>query len=177
VATSGDDKTIRIWDPMTGKEQTVLTYSDRPLGVAFSADGKYLLSGNADGIARLWDVATGKEIRRFTGHTAFVNGVAFSPDGKYALTTSNDHTARLWDVGTGAEVRRFTGHGDQVRMGTFSPDGKYIITASNDNTARLWHTDLDDTVAYVCGFLTRDLTPEERAQYGIRGQEPTCPAR
>jgi WD40 repeat protein/DNA-binding XRE family transcriptional regulator len=177
VATSGDDKTIRIWDPMTGKEQTVLTYSDRPLGVAFSADGKYLLSGNADGIARLWDVATGKEIRRFTGHTAFVNGVAFSPDGKYALTTSNDHTARLWDVGTGAEVRRFTGHGDQVRMGTFSPDGKYIITASNDNTARLWHTDLDDTVAYVCGFLTRDLTPEERAQYGIRGQEHTCPGR
>ncbi|MEO8288910.1 MAG: helix-turn-helix domain-containing protein [Chloroflexota bacterium] len=174
VATSGDDKTVRIWDPLTGKELMVLSHPDRPFGVAFSPDGKYLLSGNVDGKARLWDVATGKEVRRLIGHTDFVNGVAFSSDGKFALTTSNDRTARLWDVKTGSEVRRFTGHGDLVRMGAFSPDGKYILTVSNDNTARLWHSDLRDTITYVCGLLTRDLTPEERTQYGITGQQPTC---
>ena len=86
-------------------------------------------------------------------------------------------TARLWDVQTGEEVRRFTGHTNKVRDVAFSPDGKYILTASDDGTARLWLTDLHDTIDAVCALLTRDLTPEERAQFGISDQEPTCPAQ
>ena len=65
-------------------------------GAAFSSDGKYVLTSGADGTARLWDVATGTEVRRFTGHTNMVRDVAFSPDGKYILTASHDTTARLW---------------------------------------------------------------------------------
>jgi len=102
--------------------------------------------------------------------------VAFSPGGKTVLTSGADGTARLWDVQTGAEVRRYTGHTDWVRNVAFSPDGKYILTASNDNTARLWLTDLHETIRAVCALLTRDLTPDERVQFDISDQEPTCPA-
>ena len=59
----------------------------------------------------------------------------------------------------------------------FSPDGKYIVTASEDFTARLWLTDYQDTIRAFCALLTRDLTPEERAQFGISDQEPTCPGQ
>jgi WD40 repeat protein len=93
------------------------------------------------------------------------------------VTGGADHTARLWDVQTGAEVRRFSGHSNTVRDVVFSPDGQYILTASHDNTARLWHTDYHDTITSVCGLLSRDLTPDERAEYGIIDQQPTCPPR
>jgi len=59
---------------------------------------------------------------------------------------------------------------------TFSPDGKYILTASSDGTARLLPTELQDTIQAVCSVLTGDLTSDERKQFGITDQNPTCPA-
>jgi WD40 repeat protein len=64
--------------------------------VAYSFDGRYALSGGYDSTLRLWDVATGKEIRRFEGHSGKVTSVAFSPDGKYALSGSGEDTFMLW---------------------------------------------------------------------------------
>jgi WD40 repeat protein/transcriptional regulator with XRE-family HTH domain len=174
VATSGDDGTARIWDPLTGKDLMIFKgHTDRVTGVAFSPDGKYLVTCSFDGTVRLWRVSSGKEIRRFADHRNGSFSVAFSPDGKFILTSSGrDEIARLWDVMTSREVRRFTGPITNV---AFSPDGKYILTASEDGTARLWLLDLQDTIRGVCTSLTRDLTPEERIQYGITHQGPTCP--
>jgi WD40 repeat protein len=50
---------------------------------------------------RLWDVATGKEVRRFTGHEGSVNSVAVTPDGKYVVSGSGDKTVRVWELATG----------------------------------------------------------------------------
>jgi WD40 repeat protein/transcriptional regulator with XRE-family HTH domain len=178
VATSGDDGTARIWDQLTGKDLMIFKgHSDRVMGVAFSPDGKYLVTCSLDGSVRLWEVSSGKEIRRFAGHPGGAFGAAFSPDGRFVLTSGRDGTARLWDITTGREVRRITGHTNSVQDVVFSPDGKYILTASEDGTARLWLTNLQDTIDEVCTTLTRDLTPEERVQFGISDQGPTCPAQ
>jgi WD40 repeat protein len=173
VASSGDDGTARIWDPLTGEDLMIFKgHTDRVTGVAFSPDGKYLVTCSFDGSVRLWEVSSGKEIRRFAGHRNGSFSAAFSPDGKFVLTGSGrDETARLWDVMTGREVRRFAG---PITSVAFSPDGKYILTGSQDGTPRLWLLDLQDTIRGVCATLTRDLTPEERAQFGISEQGPTC---
>ena len=72
-----------------------------------SGDGKLLLTGGEDKTMRLWDLETGKEVRRFEGHTDKVRAVAFSPDGKQAVSGGlfSDPTVRVWDVesGRGAE--------------------------------------------------------------------------
>lgn len=176
VATGGDDGTVRIWDPLTGEDLMIFEgYTSNVTGLAFSPDGKYLVASSWDGTVRLWDTANGREVRRFAGHTGKVSGADFSPDGKTVLSSGEDGTVRLWDVQTGQEIRRFTGHTNWVLNVVFSLDGKYILTASEDNTARLWLTDLQDTIDAVCTLLTRDLTPEERAQFDISDQEPTCP--
>ncbi len=82
----------------------------------------------------------------------------------------------MWDGPTGPEVRRLSGHTDAVLSVAFSPDGQYVLTAGKDGTARFWYTDRHDTLRYLCGLLTRDLTAEERTQYGITNQGPTGPA-
>jgi len=117
-----------------------LGHADGASAVAFSPDGKYILTGSPDHTARLWETSSGKEIRRFEGHTAEVHSVAFSPDGKLILTGSYDRTARLWDAASGAEIRQFVGHSDQVLSAAFSSDGKQVLTGSKDGTARLCDT-------------------------------------
>ena len=64
--------------------------------MAITRDGRYALSASSDGMVRLWDLRTGKELHCFTGHTAEVIGVAISPDGKFGLSGSWDNTVRLW---------------------------------------------------------------------------------
>ena len=113
--------------------------------MAFSPDGKTVLTGSFDGMARLWDVATGLPIGQplvhqggadvmdygpdgTWAHTKGVRAVAFSPDGKTVLTGSSDKTARLWDVATGLPI------GEPLYMKAlsiavaFSPDGKTVLT-------------------------------------------------
>ena len=106
--------------------------------VAFSPDGKQVLTGSHDETAKLWDRASGKLIRTFQGHTSYIDSVAFSPDGKLILTGGQEKTARLWDVTTGKEIRAFEGHTGRIRSVAFSPDGKLLLTGSVDKTARLW---------------------------------------
>ncbi len=111
--------------------------------VCFSPDGKYALSGSADHTLRLWEVGTGKELRRFEGHTLGVQSVCFSPDGRYALSGGQDNTLRLWEVETWKELLCFEGHTTKVNSVCFSPDGKYALSgASNfsglDKILKLW---------------------------------------
>jgi WD40 repeat protein len=104
--------------------------------VAFSPDGKTILTGSKDGTAWLWDME-GNLVQEFKGHKREVLSVAFSPDGKTILTGSKDNTARLWDR-QGNPMQEFEGHNFFVNCVAFSSNGKNILTGSWDNTARLW---------------------------------------
>ncbi len=129
---------VRIFELATGNlvrecdPQTNSIYN-----VAFTHDSKYVLS-SGDNVIHVWDVATGKEVRRFEGHTEPVPAMAISPDGRRLVTGSADRTIRLWDVASGRELHQLKGHTDAVTCVAFSHDGRRVVSGSLDRTVRVW---------------------------------------
>jgi WD40 repeat protein len=105
---------------------------------AFSPDGRRIVSGSDDETVRLWELQTGKELKRLTGHGNEVWSVAYAPDGRRVLSGSDDRTVRLWDIESGKEEHVFKGHTRGVNFVTFSPDGLRILSCSDDTTAHVW---------------------------------------
>ncbi len=148
---SGSEGTAKLTDIQTG--MTIRTFTGQSFGVdsvAYSSDGRYVLTGGGVNTAKLWDAHTGTLIRTLIGHTDWICSVAFSADGRYALTGSRDFTAKLWDARTAREIHTFSGHSDGVSSVAFSPDGRYVLTGSHDKTAKLWDA---KTGVEVCSFV------------------------
>ena len=148
--SASHDKTLKLWEIATGKElrsfnghETIVT------SVAFSPDGRFALSGSGqvrrpgasgkqDNSMRLWDVATGKELRRFDLNKRGVRSVAFSPDGHVAACGTQGGSVHLWNVESGEELRSMSGRGSFVDAVVFSPDGRFVLSGSWDKTLTLW---------------------------------------
>ena len=129
---------LSAWRRHQVELKAVFTHGNAVDVVAFSPDGKSILTGGNDNTARLWDAATGRPIGQPIKHSEWVISAAFSPDGKTILTGSADKTARLWDAATGRPIGQPMKHSEWVFSVAFSPDGKTILTGSLDKTARRW---------------------------------------
>jgi RNA polymerase sigma factor (sigma-70 family) len=156
-AFNGANKEVRLWDVARGKELHVLRCGTPYF--AFAPDGRTLVTGtpatlpllDERGGACLWDVATGKELRRFGGPEDWFGAVAFSPDGRTLATAgSADNIVRLWEMATGLERRRIVletpVHGgldplngrsgstwpSHIKALTFTPDGRGLLVGRND---------------------------------------------
>lgn len=139
LASGGEDLTVRLWNPTTGKELLRFGEHDDKIGaIAFSADGKVLASGSREGAICFWNVATGRELRRFPAHAGSVISLAFSADGKTLVSGGADETVCFWDVALAKELRQLGGGFGPAQAISFAPDGKTLATGGWENTVRIW---------------------------------------
>ncbi len=123
---------VRLLDLSTGREvQRFDSHAPIVLSVAFSADGRSVLTGNDGHYAALWNLATGREVMRFVGHDSDVTSVDLSPNGQLVMTGSDDRTVRLWDAATGKQLRRYAFDGE-LKVAEFSSDGLQMRAQSWD---------------------------------------------
>jgi WD40 repeat protein len=128
------------------EQNRLLHNNDKFWSVAFSTDGKSVVSGSSDHTAQIWNIETGKlKCKTFKDHKKKddedidVSSVAFSPNGQYIVSGSNDHTVRIWDQKCKPIHNPLGSHNDKVTSVAFSPDdGKSIVSGSRDKTVRIW---------------------------------------
>jgi WD40 repeat protein len=136
LSRSGD---IIFFDVATGKATKTWKekHADTVLCLDYSPDGKRLASGGADKIARVTDIATGKQLNLFEGHTHHVMGVAFRNDGRVLATAGAEGTVVTWDMIIGERKRKIEGWTKEVTSLQFIGATNQIVTSAGDNRIRI----------------------------------------
>jgi predicted Zn finger-like uncharacterized protein len=119
-------------------EKSLRGHTETIVDLAFTRDGKYLVSGSADKTAILFDVAAGKVVTVMKGHKDTVRSVVLSPDDQRLATLSPDNTVRLWKLPDGTPDGVLDKFPEQVFSVAWNPVRPEIATGGNDGTLHLW---------------------------------------
>ncbi len=106
--------------------------------VAFSPDGRKLVSGSNDKTLRVWEVASGSLLGTLAGHRDTVFTVGFILDGEEVVSGSGDTDVSLWKVALGRRYETLKGHTGGVLTLAYNVNNRILASGAGDNTIRLW---------------------------------------
>src|SRR5262249_7931283 len=137
------DRTVRVWDRQTWRKVNAFRgHTDEVATLAFSPDGRRLVSGGKDSTIKVWDLTRGHEVRVLTPLSRISGGLAFSPNRPWLAAAANrsgdsDDTEEgvvVLDTITGRAVLRVPGCNDVV----FAPGGRWLATGTLEGAIALW---------------------------------------
>jgi WD40 repeat protein len=171
LATGGGEPTrggeIMIWQVADGKLMQAFTnvHSDAVFGLDFSADGKYLASSAADKFVKVTDLAAGKVVKSFEGHTHHVLGVSWKRDGRTLASAGADNLIKVWDFVTGERKKNIEGFGKEVTSISFVGITDQTLASSGDDQVRMVNDNGDKIRSFegATNFMNcASVTPDGR---------------
>ena len=130
---------VQIWNLADGKlaKNFAEVHSDSVLGLEFSKDGKYIASASADKFVKVTEIATGKIVHTFEGHTHHALGVSWLPHGRQLVSVGADNSIRHWNFEAGERIRQRTNFGKEVTSIHYVGLSEQAVVTSGDKTVRL----------------------------------------
>jgi WD40 repeat protein len=140
VPNSDKNSEVKIYDAESGCElATWEGHTGQVRALAFTRDGRALVSASGDATVRLWDLSRlPKRSPHLPPQWTETWSVAYSPDGRLLAMAGRDGLVKLWGATTGSEGAKLGGHKSPIRRAVFSPDGKVLASGGDDGTVRLW---------------------------------------
>jgi WD40 repeat protein len=142
VAIAASDGSVRLGEAETARERSAVARAGgvATTAVAFSADGKQLVSVGRDSVARVWNVASGARLLSLSGHEHPVQTVAASADGAWFASAGQETRILVWNAATGKLARVLGGqHASFINAVAFSPDSRTLATGDANGTVVLWN--------------------------------------
>jgi WD40 repeat protein/serine/threonine protein kinase len=137
AATGADD--IVLWDAVSRTKLLRLTYVAEVWSLAFSPDGRWLVSSHNDGAILLWDVKEREATASFNEHSGSVRAVSFSPDGLRLASASEDRSVIVWDTVQRRKEATLLGHNTRVTSVAFAPSGDWIVSSDQEGHTIRWN--------------------------------------
>ncbi|KAL5084951.1 hypothetical protein Trisim1_011305 [Trichoderma cf. simile WF8] len=132
-----DDDHAYIWNLKTGEPDAKFDHGKRVRSVAFSSDGKFLVTGGDSGF-KVWDRDTSACISYSEAPGSALTALSMTPDDRWIVTASNRGSIRFWDRTTGKSHCIVDAHKQTIYSMAFRPRGGYFATVSGDQTVRIW---------------------------------------
>jgi len=134
-----------------GSDITCYGHTNDVYAVAFTPDGKCVVSADGDGKIKLWDATTGQELGTIGVHQGRVLALAVNAEGTRIAAAGDDRTVVLWDVESRDITHTYRGHTGSINGIAFSPTGNRIASASEDKTIKVWDTESGKEILTITG--------------------------
>ena len=143
AAAGTADNSVRVWDTTTGKHHVTLKgHSARVTSIGFSPRNDRIATGSWDGTAKIWELASGREVGTF-GHRDYVTTVAFSPDAVWLATGCSDRSVKLWNLRDKERTHGYRAHQRTPQALAFSPTSGLLASVSTIGDIKLWGVERD----------------------------------
>jgi WD40 repeat protein len=147
LVSMGSDKSLILWNLLTGSSKTIVTHSSRIRVITISKDGKYVFGGTDDGKLMRWTISSGESKLIFDNRNTSILTMALNRNGSRIALGDKSGNIIILDANAGRVISRRNGHSSRrVEDISYSPDNTQLATSSMDGTIKIWNArDLSET--------------------------------